>query len=76
MKKKLSFEQSLERLEEIAALLEQGNAPLGDALRLYEEGTALAADCSARLNAAQIRITELSAAPAGEAPAGNTEEEQ
>lgn len=61
MKKKLSFEQSLERLEEIAALLEQGNAPLDDALKLYEEGTALAAECSARLTAAQIKITELSA---------------
>lgn len=67
MKKKLSFEQSLERLEEIAALLEQGNAPLEDALKLYEEGTALAADCNARLTAAQIKITELSAVkPEGE----------
>ncbi len=61
MKKKLTFEQSLERLEEIAALLEQGNAPLEDALKLYEEGTALAAECSRTLNAAQIKITELSA---------------
>jgi len=61
MKKKLTFEQSLERLEEIAALLEQGNAPLEDALKLYEEGTALAAECSRTLNAAQIKISELSA---------------
>lgn len=63
MKKKLTFEQSLERLEEIAALLEQGNAPLEDALKLYEEGTALAAECSRTLNAAQIKITELSVSP-------------
>lgn len=61
MKKKLTFEQSLERLEEIAALLEQGNAPLEDALKLYEEGTALAAECSRTLNDAQIKISELSA---------------
>jgi len=59
MKKKLSFEQSMERLEEIAALLEQGNAPLEEALKLYEEGTSLAADCSRRLNQAQLKITEL-----------------
>lgn len=60
MKKKLTFEQSLERLEEIAALLEQGNAPLEDALKLYEEGTALAAECTRKLSAAQLKITKLS----------------
>ncbi len=73
MKKKLNFEQSLERLEEIAALLEQGNAPLEDALKLYEEGTALAAECSRTLNAAQIKISELTAA--GTAQVSSEEDE-
>ena len=60
MKKKLTFEQSLDRLEEIAALLEQGNTPLEDALKLYEEASALAAQCRKQLSQVQLRITELS----------------
>lgn len=60
MKKKLTFEQSLERLEEISALLEQGNTPLEDALKLYEEAAGLAADCQKQLSEVQLKITELS----------------
>ncbi len=60
MKKKMTFEQSLERLEEIAAILEQGNAPLEDALKLYEEASGLAAECQKQLSQVQLRITELS----------------
>lgn len=60
MKKKMTFEQSLERLEEIAALLEQGNTPLEDALKLYEEAAGLSAECQKQLNEVQIKITELS----------------
>lgn len=76
MKKKLTFEQSLERLEEIAALLDRGNAPLEEALKLYEEGKRLSADCEKQLAAARARLTELSeiSAPASENDA--QEEEQ
>ncbi len=58
-KKKLSFEESMERLEAIASTLEQGNIPLEDALKLYEEGAGLAASCSKVLKEAQQRITEI-----------------
>ena len=39
----MSFEQSLDRLEEIVRHLEKGDLPLNDSLALYEEGTALIA---------------------------------
>ena len=39
--KKLSFEQSMARLDEIVRHLEKGDMPLNDSLALFEEGTAL-----------------------------------
>ena len=39
--KKLNFEDSLKRLEEIVAHLEEGDLPLEQSRALFEEGTAL-----------------------------------
>lgn len=44
-KKSQSFEQSITRLDEIVRQLEQGNVPLEDALKLFQEGTALVDTC-------------------------------
>lgn len=55
----LSFEDALKRLEEIVRQLESGEAKLGDAITLYEEGTRLRQQCSARLDAAQARIEAI-----------------
>ena len=48
--KKVTFEQQLERLEEIVAALEKGDAPLADSLKLFEEGTKLIAACGKQLD--------------------------
>ena len=55
----LSFEDALKRLEEIVRSLESGEAKLGDAITLYEEGTRLRQQCAARLDAAQARIEAI-----------------
>ena len=34
--KKMNFEQSIDRLQEIVDQLEQGDAPLADALKIFE----------------------------------------
>ena len=60
MDSKMTFEQALSRLEEIASLLEQGSVPLDESLKLYEEGAKLAGVCNTALKTAQQRITELS----------------
>ncbi len=60
----LNYEKAVARLEEITDKLENGNLPLEEMLKLYEEGTALAAKCSKVLDAAQIKITELSSGKA------------
>jgi exodeoxyribonuclease VII small subunit len=57
-----TFEQRLERLEEIVALLDSGEAPLEELLVLYEEGIALSKECSAFLQSAEQKITTLSKA--------------
>lgn len=52
----LSFEQALAELETIVARLESGDAPLDEAITLYERGDALRRHCATRLDAAQARI--------------------
>ena len=62
-KQALSFEQSLERLEEIVRHLEKGDLPLNDSLALYEEGTGLIAVCSRMLDEAEQKVVKLKKGP-------------
>lgn len=55
-----SFEETLERLEEIVEQLEDDPPSLDEALDAYEEGVALANDCLDRLDRAEQRVRELS----------------
>ncbi len=59
-KKTPGFEESMQRLEEIVRLLEKGDAPLEDAIRLFEEGTKLAKSCDDMLNEAEKKVVVLS----------------
>ena len=65
---KVTFEQQLQRLEEIVALLEKGDAPLADSLSLFEEGTKLIGACSRQLDQAEQQVVKLMKGPDG-APA-------
>ena len=57
--KDLTFEQAMERLEEIVAILESGKSSLDDSLKLFEEGTKLTAFCSESLKTAEQKIVKL-----------------
>lgn len=57
--KKATFEQQLQRLEEIVSALEKGDAPLADSLKLFEEGTGLIAACSRQLDTAEQQVVKL-----------------
>ena len=59
MENQLNFEQSLQRLEEIVRQMEQGNVTLDESLKLFEEGTALAASCSKQLDTAELKVVRL-----------------
>lgn len=61
--KKLKFEDALGRLQEIVSRLESGDAPLEEAMALFEEGAKLSALCYNTLDRAQLKVTELAALP-------------
>jgi exodeoxyribonuclease VII small subunit len=54
-----TFESAQAELEQIVARLEQGQASLDEALRLWERGEQLYAFCRAKLDGAQGRVEEL-----------------
>ena len=62
MEKKLSFEESLEKLEEIVKKLEGGDATLEESIDLYSKGARLAAECSKLLENAKLTLKTLSEA--------------
>ena len=64
--KNLSFEESMQRLEQIVRLLEKGDAPLEDAMKLFEEGTGLAARCQEMLEKAEKQVVPLAKGPDGQ----------
>lgn len=53
----LTFEQAMQRLEEIVSLLEDGKAPLDQSMALFEEGTKLSAYLSKLLDTAEQKVT-------------------
>ena len=65
-KKKLDFEASMARLEEIVSLLERWDAPLEQAMALFEEGARLLRTCTDQLDKAEQKVSLLTAGAAGE----------
>ena len=64
--KKLNFEDSMKRLEEIVTRLEGGEAPLEEALALFEEGAGLMKTCAQALDKAEQKVSKLFHGPDGE----------
>ena len=58
-KKEISFEDALERLNEIVKALEHSDAPLDDSLKLFEEGVALIKRCNNQIDLAETKIKQL-----------------
>lgn len=57
--KKLSFEESVARLDEIVKHLESGDLPLSESLTMFEEGTKLIAECTKLLDEAEQKVVKL-----------------
>lgn len=64
-KKKMDFETSVSRLDEIVSLLERGDAPLEEAMALFEEGAKLLKECTGLLDKAEQKVTLLTAGEDG-----------
>ena len=57
---KTRFEDALKKLEEIVGKLEDGEIPLEQALKLYEDGVHLSRLCAKKLEEAEKKIESLS----------------
>ena len=57
--KSKTFEASMERLETIVRQLEQGNVPLEESLKLFQEGTGLVQTCTQLLDQAELEVVKL-----------------
>jgi exodeoxyribonuclease VII small subunit len=59
MKKGQTFEQAMNRLEEISQNLESGDIPLEESIKLYEEGIKLVEFCQGKLTDAEKKVQKL-----------------
>ena len=60
-----TFESQMARLEEIVRMLERGEAPLNESMKLFEEGTKLIAQCRTELDKAEQQVVKLMKGPDG-----------
>lgn len=63
--KVLTFEKQIERLEEIVCALDNGDLPLEESLKLFEEGISLSRKCSSLLTEAQGKLEILTSVQGG-----------
>ena len=57
---KMSFEEAMERLEEVVEILSSEKINLDSMMELYEEGTALKEFCGKRLEESKMKIEVIS----------------
>ncbi len=55
----LTFEEAMERLEEIVSQLDRGDLALEEAIKLFQEGTALRQICERKLAEAEAIVEQL-----------------
>jgi exodeoxyribonuclease VII small subunit len=58
-RKKENFEEALQKLEAIVAKMEEGDLPLEEALKAFEEGVRLARICTGKLDEAERKVEKL-----------------
>lgn len=61
MKQPKSFEEGMQRLQEVLSALQDETTPLAQSVKLYAEAANLIAYCKKTLDDAQLRIEEIDA---------------
>ena len=61
----MTFEQSMQRLEQIVRAMERGDVPLEESLKLFQEGTDLVSRCGKLLDEAELQVKRIMTAPDG-----------
>jgi len=54
-----SFEEALQKLEEIVSRLENGDIPLEESINIFKEGVELTRFCKEKLNEAETQLKKL-----------------
>ncbi len=54
-----TFEQNMERLEQIVRAMEKGDVALEESLKLFSEGTQLVNSCTKLLDEAELHISKI-----------------
>ena len=66
MSNQKSFEENMQRLEQIVRAMERGDVPLDESMKLFQEGTELVRGCSKLLDEAQLKVNTILANAQGE----------
>lgn len=64
-KENKTFEENLQRLEQIVRTMERGEAPLEESLKLFQEGTELVRSCGKLLDEAELQVKKVMTAADG-----------
>lgn len=75
-KRKKTFEDALSQLESIISQLENGDLPLEESLKLFEEGMKLSCFCNQKLNEARKKVEVLLKGNGGDLALGPFESEE
>ena len=75
-KKKEKFEEALQKLEAIVTQMEEGDLPLEETLKAFEEGVRLARYCASKLDEAERKVEKLIRDQAGKLQATSFSEEE
>ena len=65
-KKNATFEENMQKLEQIVRAMERGDIPLEESLKMFQEGTRLVEDCGRLLDEAELMVKKISANANGE----------
>lgn len=57
--KNATFEQNMQRLEQIVRAMERGDVPLEESLKLFQEGTCLVEVCGKLLDSAELQVKKI-----------------
>ena len=63
--KNMTFEQSMQRLEQIVRAMERGDVALEESLKLFQEGTQLVRSCGKLLDDAELQVMKITTAADG-----------
>lgn len=60
-----TFEENMQRLEQIVRAMERGDVPLDESLKLFLEGTELIRNCGKLLDEAELKVKKISVSADG-----------